>query len=51
MASSESFYPPETEYQIPACQHFEEAIRIALAGEREAAEFYARIGGGTQRGR
>ncbi|MCL6477159.1 MAG: ferritin-like domain-containing protein [Peptococcaceae bacterium] len=36
-------YPPETDYPIPAYQGFEEAIRIALANEREAVEFYNRL--------
>lgn len=35
--------PEEPTIQIPQYQSFEEAIRIAMVGEREAAEFYARI--------
>lgn len=34
--------PREEGVQIPGYSNFEEAIRIALAGEREAVEFYGR---------
>lgn len=35
--------PQEASVQIPDYSSFEEAIRIALADEREAVEFYGRI--------